>query len=145
MRRGRHPNYELGKWDSWSAEGATGLPSESTRWMVIMMNVTALFLRSLMPPATNWEGWRVGWAMGSTGGQTIDGVLVTPVSSYGWSDVFSHKSWARSEGSPGEPGHPASFGAADQTLELPFYAVSQVLTVIPGGTPVPAGTLIMFR
>ena len=109
-----------------------------------MMNVTALFLRSLMPPATNWEGWRVGWAMGSTGGQTIDGDYVEPVSSYGWSDVVTHFSWARDEGT-GVPGHPDCFGAADQSLELPFYDVSQMLTVVTGGTPVPAGTLIMVR
>ena len=90
--------------------------------------------------AANWEGWRVGWEMGSTGGQTIDGTLVTPVSSYGWSDVFSHFSWARDEGT-GVPGHPDSFGAADQSLALPFYAVSQVLTVIAGSASTP-GTLI---
>jgi hypothetical protein len=110
---------------------------------------TKLFLADTDPTmavwtATNQEGWRVGWPLGGTGGQTIDGTLVTPASSYGWSDVFSHFSWARDEGT-GVPGHPDSFGAADQSLELPFYGLSEVLTVVSGGPVSTPGTLIFVK
>ena len=74
---------------------------------------------------TNCEGWRVNGGLGASGG--VDGKSL-----YGKSDVYLTAGWT-------------DVNLADQSIELPFYAVSQVLTVVTGGTPVPAGTLIMVR
>jgi hypothetical protein len=76
---------------------------------------------------SNWEGYRNNGGLGTSGG-----VNDPKQSVFGLSDVTG-QTWA------GEA------GLLVQTTSLPFYAVSQVLTVVNGGTPVPAGTLIMFR
>jgi hypothetical protein len=76
---------------------------------------------------TNWEGWKNNGGLGASGG-----VNDPKQSVFALSDVTG-QTWA------GEA------GLLVQTTSLPFYAVSQVLTVVNGGTPVPAGTVILFR
>jgi hypothetical protein len=62
---------------------------------------------------SNWEGWKNNSGLGASGG-----VNDPKESVYGLSDVNADKTWA------GEA------GLVVQSTELPFYAVSEVLTVI---------------
>jgi len=70
---------------------------------------------------TDWEGWRNNGGLGTSGGNAGN-------SAYGKSDVYLNATWAVD-------------ALQDQSTELPFYAVSEVLTV----TGTVTGTLIMFE